>query len=241
MTSSTLNLDNVRGVEVTGAEGVKLGKVDNIYVDNDTNQPEWIAVKSGLFGTHVSLVPIRNAQFDGAVLSVPFDKEQLKSAPHHHPNTDLSPLAEKYLYNHYGMPYSPHSGSLAADSQHSEPEDQAGQPGAHARGTSGLAGIGRLRKYWGTKNATKTVPVSGEKVRLERELGTEANRDDAMSGWVLVAEEHEFTLLGDKAVLVKETVVLERELLGIASVAGEETVSDADGQEQIDEPKTNQH
>src|SRR5512139_3443597 len=77
---------------------------------------------------------------------------------------------------------------------------------------SGGTTIGRLRKYWGTKNATKTVPVSGEKVRLERELDTEANRDDAMSGWVLVAEEHEFTLLGDKAVVVKETVVLEREL-----------------------------
>jgi hypothetical protein len=43
------------------------------------------------------------------------------------------------------------------------------------------------------------------------------------------------------AVVVKETVVLERELLGIVSVAGEETVSDADGQGQIDEPKTNQH
>jgi sporulation protein YlmC with PRC-barrel domain len=241
MTSSTINLDNVRGVEVTGAEGVKLGKVDNIYIDDDTNQPEWIAVKSGLFGTHVSLVPISKAQFDGAVLSVPFDKEQLKSAPHHHPNTDLTPLAEKYLYNHYGMPYGPHSGSLATDSEHSKPEDHAGQPGAQARGTSGPTGIGRLRKYWGSRNATKTLPVSGEKVRLERELGTEANRDDAMSGWVLVAEEHEFTLLGDMAVVVKETVVLERELLGIVSVSGEETVSDADGQGQIDEPKTNQH
>lgn len=225
MTSSAINPDTVSGVEVIGAGGVKLGKVDNLYVDNDTNQPEWIAVKSGLFGTHVSLVPISKAQFDGTVLSVPFDKEQLKSAPHHHPNTDLSPLAEKYLYNHYGMPYSQHSGSPAADSQHSKPEDQTGQPGAHARGISGPTG--RLRKYWGTKNATKTVPVSREEVRLEREPGAEANRDDAMSGWVIVAEEHEVTLLGDKAVVVKETVVLERELLGIATVAGEDTVSDA--------------
>lgn len=239
MTNSTINPDTVRGVEVTGANGVKLGTVDNLYVDNDTDQPEWVAVKSGLFGTHVSLVPISKAQFDGTVLSVPFDKEQLKSAPHHHPNSDLSPLAEKYLYNHYGMPYIPHSGSPAADSQHSKPEDQTGQPGAHARGTSGHTG--RLRKYWRTKNATKTVPVSREKVSLEREPGTEANRDDAMSGWVIVAEEHEVTLLGDKAVVVKETVVLERELLGIATAADEDTVSDAVRKEQIDEPKTNQH
>ena len=229
MTSSTINPDTVSGVEVTGANGVKLGKVDNLYIDNDTNQPEWVAVKSGLFGTHVSLVPISKAQFDGTVLSVPFDKEQLKSAPHHHPNTDLSPLAEKYLYNHYGMSYSQHSGSPAA---------QTGQPPAQG-GASGPAG--RLRKYWGSKNATQTVPGSREEVRLEREPGTEANRDDAMSGWVIVGEEHEVTLLGDKAVVVKETVVLERELLGIATVAGEDTVSDAGRKEQIDEPKTNQH
>ena len=241
MTSSTINPDTVSGVEVTGANGVKLGKVDNLYIDNDTNQPEWVAVKSGLFGTHVSLVPISKAQFDGTVLSVPFDKEQLKSAPHHHPNTDLSPLAEKYLYNHYGLSYSPHSGSPAADPQHGKPEDQAGQPGVQGRGASGPTGTGQLRKYWGTKNATKTVPVSREEVRLEREPGTEDNRDDAMSGWVIVAEEHEVTLLGDKAVVVKETVVLERELLGIATVAGEDTVSDAGRKEQIDEPKTNQH
>lgn len=224
MTSSVINPDAVKGVEVIGAGGVKLGKVDNLYVDNETNQPEWVAVKSGLFGTHVSLVPFSKAQFDGTVLSVPFDKQQLKSAPHHHPNTDLSPLSEKYLYNHYGMPYSQHSGSLAAD-EHSQREDQTDQPGAQARGIFGPAG--RLRKYWGTRNATKTVPVSREEVRLEREPGTEANRDDAMSGWVIVAEEHEVTLLGDKAVVVKETVVLERELLGIATVAGEDTISDA--------------
>ena len=70
MTSSTINPDTVSGVEVTGANGVKLGKVDNLYIDNDTNQPEWVAVKSGLFGTHVSLVPISKAQFDGTVLDV---------------------------------------------------------------------------------------------------------------------------------------------------------------------------
>ncbi len=222
MTSPAINPDTLSGVEVIGAGGVKLGKVDNLYVDDDTNQPEWVAVKSGLFGAHVSLVPISKAQFDGTALNVPFDKEQLKSAPHHHPNTNLSPLTEKYLYHHYGMPYSEHSGSPAADSQHGKPEDQTGESGAPARGSSGPTG--RLRKYWGSKNATKTMPVSREEVRLEREPGTETNRDDAMSGWVLVAEEHEVTLIGDEAVVVKETVVLERELLGIAT---ERTASDA--------------
>ena len=225
MTSSTINPDTVRGVEVTGTHGAKLGKVDHLYIDNDTNQPEWVAVKSGLFGTHVSLVPISKAQFDGTVLSVPFDKEQLKTAPHHDPNTDLSPQAEQDLYEHYGMSYTPHSGSLAADAQHSKPETKGG----------------RLRKYAGTKNVTKTVPVSGEEVRLEREPSTEANPDDAMSGWVIIGEEHEVTLLDGKPVVIRETVVLERVLLGIDTVAAEDTVTNSVHKEQFDEPKTDTH
>jgi hypothetical protein len=78
MTSSTINPDTITGVEVTGNGGNKLATVDDLYIDNETHQPELVAVKSGLFGTHVCLVPIGKAQFDGTVLSVPFAKEQLK-------------------------------------------------------------------------------------------------------------------------------------------------------------------
>ena len=38
------------------------------------------------------------------------------------------------------------------------------------------AGRARLRKYVVTENVTQTVPVQREKVRLEREPITEANR-----------------------------------------------------------------
>ena len=55
----------MNGAQVHGSDGDKLGKVDAVYYDNDTEQPEWVAMKSGLFGGHVSLVPLGQGNWDG--------------------------------------------------------------------------------------------------------------------------------------------------------------------------------
>jgi uncharacterized protein (TIGR02271 family) len=102
----------LHGLTVTGPGGEKLGKVDGIYLDNDTQRPEWAAVKSGLFGSHVSLVPLATADLAGDQLRVPFDKGALESAPHHDPDRELSPQDEADLFTHYGIPYG--GGSVTA-------------------------------------------------------------------------------------------------------------------------------
>lgn len=91
------------GAPVKGSDGDKLGKIDSIYFDNETDKPEWAAVKSGLFGGHVSLVPLQRGDWDGSTLTVPFTKEAIKAAPHHDPDAQLSPTDEDELYRHYGM------------------------------------------------------------------------------------------------------------------------------------------
>jgi uncharacterized protein YrrD len=50
---------------VIGGDGKKLGTVAAVYYDNDTDQPEWVAVRTGLFGLDVSLVPLATAQLLG--------------------------------------------------------------------------------------------------------------------------------------------------------------------------------
>jgi hypothetical protein len=95
----------IQGMTVTGQGGEKLGKVDGVYIDNDTQRPEWAAVKSGLFGTHISLVPLATADLSGDELRVPFDKDALERAPHHDPDQELSPQQEIELFEHYGIPY----------------------------------------------------------------------------------------------------------------------------------------
>ena len=55
---------------------------------------------SGLFGTRVTLVPLRRADYTGNELRVPFDKVQLRNAPHHDPGNELSSTDEADLYRY---------------------------------------------------------------------------------------------------------------------------------------------
>jgi hypothetical protein len=91
------------GAPVQGGNGEKLGKVDTVYFDNDTDAPAWAAVTTDRFGGYVLLVPLAQADWDGATLSVPFDMQALKAAPHHDPDAAISPDDEDELYRHYGL------------------------------------------------------------------------------------------------------------------------------------------
>src|SRR3954447_24351117 len=101
-----MNIDDpnqLSGVTVVGDDGQKLGSVDAVYYDNATDRAEWVAVRSGLFGTRVTLVPLCRADFADDALHVPFDKVQLRHAPHHDPGRELSSSDEADLYRYYGV------------------------------------------------------------------------------------------------------------------------------------------
>jgi len=85
------------------ADGHKIGSIEEIYVDRQTGEPEWAAVKTGLFGTKHSYVPIADAEpTDDDKIRVPFQKEQVKEAPKVDASDELSPDEERQLYEHFG-------------------------------------------------------------------------------------------------------------------------------------------
>ncbi len=251
-----VNLDNpndLDGATVLGASDDKLGKVQDVYFDNETSRPEWVSVKTGMFGGNVALVPLSQADFDGQDLRVPYSKDQMKSAPHHDPGQDLSPSDEQDLYRHYQMDYTPTRTGNGDDGDRRQ--DRAGESGVQGRDTSGPTtdeamtrseeqlhvgteqqetGKARLRKHIVTETETVQVPVSREEVRVEREPITEANRGQAMAGGDLTEEEHEVTLTEERAVVTKEAVPVERVRLGTETVTDEQTVTEEVRKEQID-------
>ena len=97
------------------------------------------------------------------------------------------------------------------------------------------AGRAQLRKHVVTENVTRTVPVSHEEVRLEREPITEANRDAAVAGEPISEDEHEVTLRAERPVVEKETVPVERVRLATDTVTEDAQVSDSVRKEQIDD------
>src|ERR671912_716338 len=95
-----------RGRELVDADGDKVGTVEEMFRDEDTDQPEWAAVRTGLFGTKLSFVPIQNAEPTGESVRVPFSKSQIKDAPKiDDADGQLSQQQEAELYQHYGMSY----------------------------------------------------------------------------------------------------------------------------------------
>jgi hypothetical protein len=102
--STLQDVETWQGKKMVDADGDKIGTIEAVFLDRQTGQPAWAAVKTGLFGHKHTLVPIRDAQVtDDDQVRVPLDKEQVKDAPRIDPDGELSPDEERRLWEHYGM------------------------------------------------------------------------------------------------------------------------------------------
>src|SRR5918995_2874935 len=102
------DIDTVRGWEgrtLVDRDGGPIGTIDAIYVDDQTGQPEWALVNTGLFGTRSTFVPIAQASASGDQVQVPVEKQRVKDAPNIDPDGHLSEQEEQELWRHYGLDY----------------------------------------------------------------------------------------------------------------------------------------
>jgi PRC-barrel domain len=107
---------------VVDCDGTTIGTVTELYLDEHADRPGWIAVRTGWFGQHVSLVPLAGVAESDDVVVVPFSKSHVQDAPHHDPEMALSREEEATLFAYYGFPYAespattaePHPGGSTA-------------------------------------------------------------------------------------------------------------------------------
>jgi len=83
----------------------RIGEITAIYLDNETGRPEWVVVRTGLFGMRSTFVPLAEAAEVGGQLQVPYRRLQVKEAPNIAPDGHLSAAEEAELYRHYGLDY----------------------------------------------------------------------------------------------------------------------------------------
>jgi len=256
------DVDRWVGQDAIGPDGGKIGTIQDIYLDEETGEPEWVAVKTGLFGTKVSFAPLAQASAQGGGVALPYDKAKVKGAPTAEPDGALSQQEEAELYRYYGLDY----GEARSDS--GLPQEQAAAPAAAAgdptpQGTPGVVGndvsgaetdramtrseeelrLGttqretgrvRLRKHVVTERVQTQVPLRRESVHVEREPITEANMPAAMDGPALSEEEHEVTLRAEEAVVEKRVVPKERVRLDKDTVTEQRRVSEDVRREEIE-------
>jgi hypothetical protein len=101
-----LNVAQWHGKMMVDREGKKIGRLEDVYVDVETDEPQFATVKEGLLGRHLTFVPLQGIGVAPDGLRAAVDKQQVKGAPNIEPHGDgLSPEDESALYHHYELNY----------------------------------------------------------------------------------------------------------------------------------------
>jgi hypothetical protein len=121
----------------------KIGEVVDIYLDNETDRPEWAVVRTGLFGLRSTFVPLAEAREVGDELQVPHQRLQVKQAPNIEPDGQLSAAEEAELYRHYGLDYDTVTldNGAPADQTLAEPAGQTPKPETNDQAGATTTGI----------------------------------------------------------------------------------------------------
>ena len=96
-------VQSLTGATAYDRSGDKIGRIGAVYYDDQTNEPSWITVHTGLFGTHQTFVPLQGVEVNGDQVTVAFDKARVKDAPNIAEDGHLSPEEERQLYRYYAM------------------------------------------------------------------------------------------------------------------------------------------
>ncbi|CAL9467573.1 DUF2382 domain-containing protein [Streptomyces sp. enrichment culture] len=183
--------------------GKKIGEAKHVFLDDATGRPEWASVKTGLFGTSESFVPIRDASLVDDHIEVPYSKSKVKDAPHVDVDAGghLSESEEHRLYEYYGMRWDeswaranePGEGGWAR-------QDTTGTAGAAgAAGMAGAAGTAAGTGMGTGEQAGRTGPgyQDDAMTRSEEEMHVGVERREvgrARLRKYVVAEEEERTV-----------------------------------------------
>src|SRR3712207_4956325 len=170
--------DRFAGYEVYDQAGEKIGKVDDLFVDESDN-PEYIGVKMGFLGTRSTLIPwdaVSRTDDEGRRIDVSVDKETAKNGPTFDDDRDITPDFENEVYSYYGLQrastteepgaYEAYQGTQTTDEdelrvQRTEEELRAGTREREA-------GSVQVRKRVRTDRERIEVPTRHEEVTVDR-------------------------------------------------------------------------
>jgi uncharacterized protein (TIGR02271 family) len=187
--STAQELERAIGKDVYDVEGNKVGTAANLYASDLSGEPEWVTVKTGLFGNKESFVPLTGAHTERDGLHVGARKDTIKDAPRIDDQGHLSEAEAAELYRHYNlksaMPGQPRSGQSQpgryddAAAGRGMPGNGTRRPGTTEQGMDGRGRDGRgvdrqdsmVRSEEQLRAGTETVETG--RVRLHKHVVTE--------------------------------------------------------------------
>jgi uncharacterized protein (TIGR02271 family) len=245
------------GYEVYDRHYEKIGKVDDLFVDENDN-PEYIGVKTGFLGTRSTLIPMETVRVDEErrVVEVPQPKSKVKEGPAFDDGEEVTPEYEERVRDHYGLrsargsaergayghyhhanekrTYAErvegserHPGVTDEEELRVRRSEEELRAGTREREAGGL----RVRKRVRTERERVRVPKKREEVRVDRvpvEEGREASEAEIGEDEFFVPVTEE-EIVVEKRPVVKEEIRLRKEV-----VEDEEVVEEDVRREEVD-------
>jgi|RhiMetdeSRZDD1v2_1073273.scaffolds.fasta_scaffold120181_5 PRC-barrel domain protein len=104
----TQDLAQWHGKLLVDRDGEKIGKLEDVYVDTETDEPIFGTVKEGRFGRHLTFVALGGLTVGPDNLQVTVARDEVRAAPNIDMHGDeLSEAGESALYHHYQLNYTP--------------------------------------------------------------------------------------------------------------------------------------
>ena len=105
----------VNGGVVVTSDGAKLGSVEQVFLSEDSGQPAFVTVRTGLFGMLESFVPLAGATIDGPRVVVAYDRDRIRNGPRIESDRgSITADEENELYGYYGTSAPDSAGSTGS-------------------------------------------------------------------------------------------------------------------------------
>jgi len=102
------NVAEWHGRMLVDREGKKIGRLQDVYVDIETDEPQFATVKEGFIARHLTFVPLGGIKVAPDVLEAAVSKGQVEDAPNiEQHGEELSQADESSLYHHFELNYTP--------------------------------------------------------------------------------------------------------------------------------------
>ncbi|GAB3708114.1 PRC-barrel domain-containing protein [Mariniluteicoccus flavus] len=119
--------------------GAKVGRVGQLFLDDQTHKPSWVTVKTGLLGGKETFVPLEGHDYHDGEIRVPYGKSFIEGAPGVGPDGHLGRDDEDQLYAYYRIDTHGAEARDQADPAHDFiPASQRDTDGGTFNNTAGL-------------------------------------------------------------------------------------------------------
>ena len=218
------------GYEVYDSSGEKIGKVDDLFVDEQDN-PEYIGVKMGFLGMSSTLIPwdlVSGTDDEGRRIEVSVEKDRAKEGPAFDDDREITPEFENEVYSYYGLQstrteergaYGAYEGEATDEDelrvQRTEEELRAGTREREAGGV-------QVRKRVRTDRERMEVPTRREEVTVDRvPVEGEASETEISDEEIRVPVTEEEAVV-EKRPVAKEEVRIRKDVVEDAEVVEED-------------------